>query len=124
VGSASLGDGALDLPVTTARQRLWLPDPAALPPAPRRRILDAFRQVARRPVLPVWREVERPDRQALDAAILAGLGLDPAALLPALYDGLCSLTRARLDLAARRRSAQRRAAARSKKDQAPPQGPT
>lgn len=108
VGSASLGDGALDLPVTTARERLLMPDPAALSAAARRRILRAFDRLGGRPVLPVWREVEQPDRRELDKAVLAGLDLDVGATLPTLYDGLCTLTRERLDLAARRRALSKR----------------
>lgn len=108
VGSASMGDGALDLPVTTARERLLVPDPAALSPAHRHRILRAFRGLRERPVQPVWREVEQLDRQALDKAVLASLDLDVAASLPPLYEGLCTLTRERLDLAARRRVLSRR----------------
>ena len=104
VGSASLGDGALDLPVTTARERLLMPDPAALSTAARRRILDAFFRLAGRPVLPVWREVERSDRRDLDGAVLAGLDLDVETTLPLLYEGLSTLTRERLALAAHRRT--------------------
>jgi methylase of polypeptide subunit release factors len=108
VGSASLGDGALDLPVTTARERLLMPDPAALSPAARQRILDAFGRLAHRPVLPIWREVRQPDRQALDKAVLTGLDLDAEATLPPLYEGLCTLTRERLTLATLRRTLHRR----------------
>jgi len=107
VGSSSLGDGALDLPVTTARERLLMPDPAALSPAARRPILRAFARLAERRVLPVWDEVQQPDRQALDGAVLAALELDVRAGLPVLYEGLCTLTRERLTLATSRRAQSR-----------------
>lgn len=108
VGSASLGEGALDLPVTTARERLLMPDPAALTAAGRRRILQVFGRLRNRPVLPVWRELERPDRKELDRAVLAALDVDADISLPRLHAGLTRLTQQRLGLAARRRAQGRR----------------
>ncbi len=104
VGSVSLGEGALDMPVTTVQQRLLIPDLEQLGTRHRRSITDAFATLARRPIQPVEREVLQSDRRALDEALCRALDLDPAQTLPALYEGLCELTRERLDLAARRRA--------------------
>ncbi len=104
VGVTSLGEGALDLPVTIARQRLAVPDPAALAATARAQILRAFEPLSRRPVLPIWREVEQPDRRRLDRAVVTALELDAETVLPQLYEGLVTLTRERLTLAKKRRA--------------------
>ncbi|MFH2010900.1 MAG: N-6 DNA methylase [bacterium] len=104
VGSASLGEGALDLPVTTVQRRLLIPDLEQLGARHRQRLLGAFAPLARRQILPVTREVLQPDRRALDEALCRALGLDPARTMPALYQGLCELAQERLQLAAQRRA--------------------
>ncbi len=99
-GSTSLGEGALDLPVRVVRERLRVPDPRAFDRAAQADILAAFDALAKRPVGSVADEAERPDRRALDTAILRALGLPPERWLDRLYDALVSLVRERLELAA------------------------
>jgi hypothetical protein len=102
VGRTALGEGALDLPVSTVRKRLLVPDFEAVTPRHRRRIEQAFEALAHRPVGPIWDELGRPDRQRFDRALLEAFGLDPA-LLPAIHRGLERLVRQRLELARQRR---------------------
>jgi hypothetical protein len=103
VGSTSLGEGALDLPVRTVRERLLVPDARRFSPAAAAAVKAAFEALAQRPVEPVWREAARADRRALDGAVLAALGLDPGRWLDPLYADLGALARERIALAAARR---------------------
>ena len=78
LGRVNLGEGLLTC---------YGPDLDALPlPDPSRFVdneagaglLEAWASLVRRPVLSLVEEVTRPDRVALDHAVLAGLGLDPS----------------------------------------------
>jgi hypothetical protein len=109
VGSTSLGEGALDLPVRTVRHRLLVPDARRFDAAAAALVRQAFEALASRPVGPVWQEIRREDRRALDRAVLAALGLDPARWLDPVYDALTAGVRERIDLAASRRRRRRAA---------------
>jgi hypothetical protein len=95
VGSTSLGEGALDLPVGRVSRSLIAPDPRRLDPGARRAVLEAFGALAGRNVLPAPEEVTMADRRALDAAWLEGLGL-PASWLGAIHDALVERVSLRL----------------------------
>lgn len=106
-GRVTLGDGALELTVEDARDYLWVPDVRLFSEADRQAIVDAFQPLLTRPINSVFDEVERPDRQALDAAVLRAMGLDPDRWLPRLYDGLTTLVRERVQLGQMRGKARR-----------------
>jgi len=89
-----------DIDVNVAEQ-IMLPDPRGLTAAFKKRLLAAFEELARRPVLSVFDEVERADRRKLDELILSALGFDDLserrAALEELYAAVTMLVRDRLD---------------------------
>jgi len=106
-GRTTMGDGALELKVQDARDYLRVPDVRQFDEADRQAILDAFQPLLARPIGSVFDEVQQPDRQALDGAVLQALGLDPDRWLPRLYDGLTTLVRERVQLGQMRGKARR-----------------
>ncbi|HYP25989.1 MAG TPA: N-6 DNA methylase [Blastocatellia bacterium] len=96
-----------DIDVNVAEQ-IKLPDPRGLPAPFRKRLLAAFGEIARRPVLSIFEEVGRADRRRLDDLTLFALGFDdPAerrAALEEMYAAVAKLVRDRLDKAAAQRS--------------------
>lgn len=75
--------GALDLNANFMKSvRLLNPD--LLDEASKERIVSAFRRLKNVPVMPVDREVTRPERRLLDQAVLAAYGYDPS-LLDTIY---------------------------------------
>ena len=109
IGRVNLGEGLLtcygpdldDLP---------LPDPDLFLDTPSgERLLAAWRRLRERDVLPLVEEVRRPDRIALDAAVLSGLDLPPA-LGDRIRQGAARLCAERLTLAASLRAARARGA--------------
>jgi len=106
-GRVTLGDGALELKVEDARDYLRVPDVRQFDEADRQAIVDAFQPLLARPIGSVFDEVQQPDRQALDGAMLQALGLDPDRWLPRLYDGLTTLVRERVQLGHKRGQARR-----------------
>jgi len=119
-GRVTMGDGALELTVEDARDYLRVPDARQFSPADRQAIVDAFQPLLARSIGSVFDEVQQPDRQALDTAVLRAMGLDPDRWLPRLYDGLTTLVRERVHLGQMRGKARRsrpqRAANRVKED--------
>jgi hypothetical protein len=119
-GRTTLGDGALELKVQDARDYLRVPDVRQFDEAARQTIVTAFQPLLARPIGSVFDEVQQPDRQTLDAAVLQAMGLDPDRWLPRLYDGLTTLVRERVQLGQMRgkarRSRPKRAANRVKED--------
>lgn len=107
VGRVSLGDGVLELTVEDARDYLLVPDVRQFDEAARQKIEEAFQPLLTRPIGSVFEEITRPDRQALDSAILQAMGLQPAEWLPRIYDGLSTLVKERIQLG-RMRSQSRR----------------
>jgi len=97
-GRVTLGDGALELAVEDARDYLLVPDVRRFSGKQRQRILAAFEPLLERPIGSVFSEVTRPDRQALDCAVLEVLGLEPDEYLPRIYEGLTTLVRERIEL--------------------------
>ena len=97
-GRVTLGDGVLELKVEDARDYLLIPDIKQFDEAARQSIVSAFQPLLRRSIGSVFEEVKRGDRQALDRAVLQALGLDPAAWLTRIYDGLTTLVRERVEL--------------------------
>ena len=103
VGATALGQGALDLPVRVVRLRLRVPDPRGFPARERQALRAAFESLCQREIGPVTQELHQPDRRALDAAVLRGLGLPPERWLDALGEALIERMTERLDLAGRSR---------------------
>jgi hypothetical protein len=97
-GRVSMGDGALELTVEDARDYLLVPDLRKATANQKKSIDGAFEALLKRDIGNVFEEVKQKDRQALDAAVLRAIGLDPKKYLHPLYDGLCELVRERIDL--------------------------
>lgn len=106
-GRVTMGDGALELTVEDATQYLLVPDVRHFGQSERESILEAFSLLLARPICSVFQEVEMPDRQALDAAVLTAVDLDRRVWLPPVYDALTTLVRERVQLAEMRTHARR-----------------
>lgn len=75
VGRVNLGEGLLTC-YGPDLDELPMPDPARFVDGPlERRLLQAWDRLSARDVLPLPAEIEQPDRIALDAVVLEGLGL-------------------------------------------------
>lgn len=94
-GSTKLGLGALDTTMADMK-RVPIPFPGSV--SYRDALEKAFNDLATRRVLPVAEERQLPDRQALDEVVFDMLGLTPSETR-AVYDGVVSMVRARLDKA-------------------------
>ncbi len=101
-GRVTMGDGALELKVEDARDYLLVPNPRKFNKSSRQAIRTAFQPLLQRPIGSVLEEIQRPDRQAFDRAVLSAVGLDADVWLPRLYEGLSVLVRERIELAKRR----------------------
>jgi hypothetical protein len=101
-GRVTMGDGALELTVEDARDYLLVPDLRKLSVAGRKAITSAFDALCKREIGNVFEEVKQRDRQALDAAILTAIGLDPKRYLKPIYDALCELVQERISLGEQR----------------------
>jgi hypothetical protein len=97
-GRVSMGDGALELTVEDARDYLLVPDLRKATANQKKSITEAFEALRTRDIGNVFEEVKQKDRQALDAAILRTIGLDPKKYLQPMYGGLCELVRERIEL--------------------------
>jgi type I restriction enzyme M protein len=98
VGRITLGDGALELKVEDVRDYLLVPDLRRSDKRTKQEIEQAFKSILTRPIGTVFDEVQQPDRQALDRAMLKALGLSPSHWLPRIYEGLTTLVRERSQL--------------------------
>lgn len=101
-GRVTMGDGALELTVEDARDYLFVPDPRKFDDESQQAIRAAFQPLLQRPIGSVLDEIQRPDRQALDRAVLTAIGLNPDEWLPRLYEGLSVLVRERIELGKKR----------------------
>jgi len=101
-GRVTMGDGALELTVEDARDYLFVPDPRKFDESSQQAIRAAFKLLLQRPIGSALDEIKLPDRQALDRAVLAAIGLDSDEWLPRLYEGLTVLVSERIELGKRR----------------------
>jgi methylase of polypeptide subunit release factors len=101
-GRVSMGDGALELTVEDARDYLCVPDARKFDDPSRQAIRAAFQPLLQRSIGSVFDEIQLPDRQALDRAMLSAVGLDPDEWLPRLYAGLSELVRERMEMGKKR----------------------
>jgi hypothetical protein len=78
-------------------------NPEAVPEEIATKIVDAVHKIADRAILPVLEEVNQPDRQALDDAVLEAIGFeDPeerAKVLSELYAAVCQRVESRFERA-------------------------
>lgn len=78
-------------------------DPKVIPEEVATKIVNAIRKIAERPILPVPDEVNQPDRQALDDAVLEAIGFtDPeerGEVLAELYAAVCQRVESRFERA-------------------------
>ncbi len=101
-GRSNLGDGALKFEGIDWKACL-IPNPQLIPKT----------RIPKRSTTSIFKEVKRKDRQALDAAILEALGLDPKEWLPRIYEGLTELVAERLQLPKMRKKQRKERKARS-----------
>lgn len=115
-GRVSLGDGVLELKVEDARDYLLVPDIRLATTAQIKMITVAFDALCKRDIGSVFDEVKQKDRQALDSAILAAIGLDPKKYLKPIYDALCELVSERIGLGEQRGKTRKVKARKNKAD--------
>lgn len=96
-GRTALGGGLLQVFLDDVRP-IPIPDPSRIDRRIRTTIVRLFDTVADRPIESVFAEIERPDRQALDRAVLQAFGLDANRHVRPLYDALAELVRERIGL--------------------------
>jgi type I restriction enzyme M protein len=101
-GRVTMGDGALELTVEDARDYLFVPDPRKFGKTSQKAIRKAFHPLLQRSIGSVLDEIQLPDRQTLDRALLSAIGLNPDEWLPRLYEGLSMLVRERIELGRKR----------------------
>lgn len=97
-GRVTMGDGVLELKVEDARDYLMVPDFQQVASDQKMVIIQTFKRLCEREISSVFDEVKQNDRQAMDAAILEAIGLDPKKYLKPVYEGLCELVRERIEL--------------------------
>jgi hypothetical protein len=97
-GRVTMGDGALELKVEDARDYLYVPDPTKFAEGSQQAIRSAFQSLLQLPIGSVFEEIQKPDRQALDRAVLSAMGLDADQWLPRIYEGLSLLVGERMQL--------------------------
>nr|MBI3613128.1 hypothetical protein [Nitrospirota bacterium] len=100
-GRVTMGDGVLELKVEDARDYLLVPDLREAG-GEKKAIASAFETLCKREIGSVFEEVKQKDRQALDAAILTAIGLDPKKRLKTMYEALCELVQERIGLGEQR----------------------
>jgi len=113
-GRLVMGDGALELTIEDARNHLLVPDLRDATAPQKKAITTAFETLCQREIGNVFDEVKQKDRQALDAAILAAIGLDAKKYLKPIYEALCELVRERISLGEQRGKTRKTKARKSK----------
>ncbi|MFH1932587.1 MAG: N-6 DNA methylase [Pseudomonadota bacterium] len=101
-GRVMMGEGVLELKVEEANDYLLVPDIHKASAAHKKSISESFETLCKREIGNVFEEVKKKDRQALDAAVLTSIGLDPKKYLIPIYNGLCELVRERIELGSQR----------------------
>lgn len=89
--------GALDLNADMFKSKMKILNPDLLSDEGKQRIIDAFRPVASRPVLPFREEFVRDDRRHFDEVILTEFGFDTA-FVPKLYTILIQIITDRIEM--------------------------
>jgi hypothetical protein len=102
IGRVTMGDGVLELTVEEANDYLVVPDLRKVSATQKVAIVSAFESLCKRKIGNVFDEVKEQDRQALDAAILNAIGLDPKKYLKPIYEALCELVQERISLGEQR----------------------
>jgi len=99
---AGRGIDSIDITVYEVAQLPFL-NPEVVPEEISTKIVDAIHKIADRAILPVLEEVNQPDRQALDDAVLEAIGFeDPeerGKVLSELYDAVCKRVESRFERA-------------------------
>lgn len=99
---AGRGIDSIDITVYEVAQLPFL-NPEAVPEEIATKIVDAVHKIADRAILPVLEEVNQPDRQALDDAVLEAIGFnnpeERGKVLAELYDAVCQRVESRFERA-------------------------
>jgi len=99
---AGRGIDSIDITVYEVAQLPFL-DPRAIPEKAATKIVNTVHRIADRPILPVLEEVNQPDRQALDDAVLEAIGFDDpeerGKVLSELYAAVCQRVESRFERA-------------------------
>ncbi len=99
VGSrATLGDGATRTDGIDWKNNIYLPDLSTISQRYITKILKSFKNLQRRPIYPIHKELKQKDRRAFDKVVLEAVGLDPDVYLPKIYEGLLEMVDDRLRL--------------------------
>ena len=94
----NLGGGATKTEGIDWKNSIFIPDPKLIDVDKANDIILNYDVIKNRFVKPIFQEVKQKDRQALDAAVLEALGLDPKRYLPQIYQGLVEMVNERLTL--------------------------
>ncbi|MBE9506587.1 MAG: hypothetical protein IMY86_00920, partial [Chloroflexi bacterium] len=97
VGRTTLGQGALKTEGIDIAG-MWLLDPRRLSAQQAQALESAFDALASRPVSPIFEELEKADRVALDSVVFDVLDLSPK-MREAVYQAVVDLVRARIERA-------------------------
>lgn len=98
IAPITAGDGVCELRLEDARDALLIPDPRQMTERHREAILKAFRPLRQRPILRVFDEVKKRDRQAFDSAVLKAIGADRREYGELVHEGLSELIHERIAL--------------------------
>ncbi len=97
LGRVNLGEGLLTTYGPEILRFLAI-DPSCINPKVEDRLMEKFRLLTTRDVLPILNEIRQPDRRALDEVVFDVLGLT-AGEREAVYEAVVNLVRARLERA-------------------------
>jgi len=104
-GGKQFGGRGIDSVATDVYEVAQLPllNPELVPDEVATKIVSAVRKIADRPILPMLKEVNQPDRQALDDAVLEAIGFDDpeerGKVMSELYAAVCKRVESRFERA-------------------------
>jgi len=102
-GRANLGEGVLKI-IGPELDNLLVINPVFIEEKEQSKLLGKYHEIVDRPILSIFEEVNKKDRQALDSAVLEAMGLDPDKYLKPLYSAFTELVSERIELAKMRKS--------------------
>jgi type I restriction-modification system DNA methylase subunit len=106
LGRLNLGEGLLTFYGPEIAE-LPIPNAQGISEIFRKKILDSFDPLLKRPIASIFEEVKMKDRRAFDSIVLKSLGLDSKEYLEPIYGALTELVRERIELAKMRKKAQK-----------------
>jgi len=104
LGRLNLGEGLLTFYGPEIAE-LPIPSAQGISETFRKKILDSFDPLLKRPIASIFEEVKMKDRRAFDRIVLKAVGLDPKEYLEPIYNSLTDLVSERIELAKMRKKA-------------------